>query len=141
MRKELRFFLVFLLSFSALGKLHATPLKVDTFHYNFAEDSVPLRHDMKLPFVSFKSAELSKNINDYLFIDLLRILAPKNIHQKLHNVSQKAVLSLDTQTYQVILNDGNLLSIDSIVEYCVAYCDTARVRYNFDAISGRQLMC
>jgi hypothetical protein len=139
MREALRFFLPVLLSFSAFGNLHAAPLKVDTFHYNFAEDSVPLRHDMKLPFVSSKSAEVSKKINDYLFIDLLRIPAPKNIHQKLNNVSQQAIWSLDTQTYQVILNNGNLLSIDSTVEYCAAYCDMARVRYNFDAISGRHI--
>lgn len=54
-------------------------------------------------------------------------------------MSQEALWSLDTITNQVILNDGNLLSIDSIVEYCAAYCDTARVRYNFDAISGRHI--
>ncbi|MCP3169069.1 hypothetical protein [Myxococcus qinghaiensis] len=98
----------------------------------------PPQEAIQMPFITHDRPELAANINDSLFINRFKALAPVKAEPRLP-ADGFDLAGLAGQTFNVARNDARLLTIHFDAEGCGAYCETYSVAYSFDTRTGRQL--
>lgn len=120
-----------LLLFS-LTTAYAEPLVVHSAINNGKTPSTP-----KLPFVQSSNAATADRINKMLIGDFKPALSSDG---KYYLPTEYSVGNDDSRrNYEIIRNDGRVLTIEFDNEYCGAYCEEGKSYVSFDANTGRHL--
>jgi len=126
------------------SNLQAEVLKVETIKFLEKKTNIDFGEDIRLPFVSASQPKIAKKINDYLYIDILQTLAPQKasdgIKRQLGKDDIDAMAGVSSMEYKVLLNNGNLFTLQTSGEFCGAYCEGNETSYSFDADTGRHIV-
>ncbi|RYF43095.1 MAG: hypothetical protein EOO25_04480 [Comamonadaceae bacterium] len=120
------------------GAAMAGPLQVQTLSYQgpgrngIAVDA----HPITMPFVRSPDPAVAARINDLLFIARHRALSPRRPGQTFGAADGIAVDGQLSEHFEVLRNDGRILSLVFEGEGCGAYCEDFRQAYAFDARTG-----
>lgn len=135
--------LVLAIALLCAANLRAEPLKVASIQFIEKRSSVQYTDKVLLPFVSNNQPKVAKKINDYLYIDIARTIAPAKVSDGIKRHLSKddddpmaGVSSLD---YKVLLNNGKLFTVQTEGESCGAYCEEFDNSYSFDVTTGRHI--
>ena len=135
--------LVLAIALLCAANLRAEPLKVASIQFIEKRSSVQYTDKVLLPFVSNNQPKVAKKINDYLYIDIARTIAPAKVSDGIKRHLSKddddpmaGVSSLD---YKVLLNNGKLFTVQTEGESCEAYCEEFDNSYSFDVTTGRHI--
>ena len=135
--------LVLAIALLCAANLRAEPLKVASVQFSEKSSSVHYVDKVQLPFVSYHQPNVAKKINDYLYIDIARTIAPAKVSDGIKRHLSKddddpmaGVSSLD---YKVLLNNGKLFTVQTEGESCGAYCEEFDNSYSFDVTTGRHI--
>ena len=136
-------FVFVILTSLPIHALHAAPLKVESIVFKAKKTNLDFGEPITLPFVSASQPKTAKKINDYIYIDNLKTLAPAKakdgISRKITDEDDDPVAGITSMQYKVLLNDGKVFSLQFNSEFCGAYCEENATSYSFDAITGRHL--
>ena len=132
-----------LLCLCVVCNLHAEVLKVENIQFKAKKTNIDFGEPIILPFVSASQPKTAKKINDYIYIDNLKTLAPANtkvgISRKITEADDDPIAGITSMQYKILLNDGKVFSLQFDSELCGAYCEENTTSYNFDASTGRHL--
>ena len=127
----------------AVCNLHAEVLKVESIEFKAKKTNIDFGEPINLPFVSASQPKIGKKINDYIYINSLRTLAPTNakdgISRKITEADDDPIAGVTSMQHKVLLNNGKVFSLQLNTELCGAYCEDNAINYGFDAATGRHL--
>jgi len=119
------------------GLVLGNDLSVKTLSIEVSNKERGISPVFSLPFVESKSSKIAARINDFIFINELGILTPAKRND--YKLKQDDYAGTVEMSYQVLNNNGRVLSIGFEKEGCGAYCETYGADYNFDTDSGRAI--
>jgi hypothetical protein len=127
----------------AIYRMITEVLKVDSVQFKTKKTNIESGAPIILPFVSANQPKIAKKINDYIYIDNLKALAPANakdgITRKITEADDDPIAGVTSMQYKILLNNGKVLSLQFDNEFCGAYCEENTTNYSFDATTGRHL--
>ena len=142
MRSKIHHLLALLCLFVA-SNLNAEVLKVESIEFKAKKTNIDFGEPITLPFVSASQTKIAKKINDYIYIDNLKTLAPAKakdgISRKITEADDDPIAGITSRQYKVLLNNGKVFSLQFNSEFCGAYCEEYDNSYGFDAATGRHL--
>ena len=132
-----------LLCLFATGSLNAEVLKVESIEFKAKKTNIDFGEPITLPFVTASQPKIAKKINDYIYIDNLKTLAPAKakdgISRKISEADDDPIAGITSRQYKVLLNNDIVFSLQFNSESCDAYCEEYDNSYGFDAATGRHL--
>jgi hypothetical protein len=137
---------LFASSFFFLSHLYAAsavPLKIESIQFKAKKVNIYSGEPIVLPFIIAKQPKIAKKINDYIYIQTLKTLAPNKakdgISRKITEADDDPMAGVTSMQYKTLLNDGKVLSLQFNSEFCGAYCEENTTNYSFDAATGRHI--
>ena len=135
--------LVLAIALLCAANLRAEPLKVASVQFSEKSSSVHYVDKVQLPFVSYHQPNVAKKINDYLYIDIARTIAPAKVSDGIKRYLGKddndPMAGVSSLNYKVLLNNGKLFTVQTEGESCGAYCEEFDNSYSFDVTTGRHI--
>ena len=132
-----------LLCLFVASSLNAAVLKVESIEFKAKKANIDFGEPITLPFVTASQTKIAKKINDYIYIDNLKTLAPvkakDGISRKISGADDDPIAGITSMQYKVLLNNGKVFSLQFNSEFCGAYCEESAADYSFDATTGRHL--
>ena len=114
---------VALLCLFVASSLNAEVLKVESIEFKAKKTNIDFGEPIILPFVSASQAKIAKKINDYIYIDNLKTLAPAKakdgISRKITEADDDPIAGITSRHYKVLLNNGIVFSLQFNSESCV----------------------
>lgn len=96
--------------------------------------------DITTPFIESSNGVVASKINDLLFIELYRALAPVRYVKQFNENDEVELGGLAGQAFSVVLNNGRVFSLAFSGEGCGAYCEDFAKHFAFDASTGNRLV-
>lgn len=119
------------------------PLTVESIQFSEKWSSIHYSDKVLLPFVSNNQPKVAKKINNYLYIDIARTIAPAKasdgIKRHLSKDDDDPMAGVSSLDYKVLLNNGKLFTVQTEGEFCGAYCEEFDNSYSFDVATGRHI--
>ena len=135
--------LVLAIALLCAANLRAEPLKVASVQFSEKSSSDHYADKVQLPFVSGRQPKVAKKINDYLYIDIARTIAPAKVSDGIKRYLSKddddPMAGVSSLNYKVLLNNGKLFTVQTAGEFCGAYCEDFNNSYSFDVATGRHI--
>ncbi len=91
-----------------------------------------------MPWVRSDNQVVADRINAYLFIRQMDTLPPRSAAPAF-TLADGVTTGIDSQTFAVTRNDGQVLAVTFESDACGAYCESGNTSYLFDAETGRSV--
>lgn len=96
--------------------------------------------EVTTPFIESTNGVVASKINNLLFIELYRALAPVRYAKQFNENDEVELGGLSSQAFAVVLNNGRVFSLAFSGEGCGAYCEDFTKHFAFDASTGDRLV-
>ncbi|KHK55377.1 hypothetical protein PI87_13565 [Ralstonia sp. A12] len=94
-----------------------------------------------LPYVESGDARRDARINHRIFLDMAEQPAPVKYSNGIKVPKEQDGLRGSSDfSFSVLRNDDRVLALEVDAEYCGAYCEHGRMRYNFATADGRMIL-
>lgn len=97
-------------------------------------------HQYRLPWVTQKDNPSSaKRINDFMFSRFVQALPGSDPQATLNHIGKSGIEQTANLDFELINSSANILTINTMVEGCGAYCETYNIYISFDLANGTNI--